>query len=274
MEETLQLAQSLKAGNETYAMELARQAEFRAMFRFISLRDQFHELRADNPDLNDLQCLISLVAEKLSSSATDVLDKALTRHARYNSLLQYVATHTKRPSTFKTVAKGEAAQIKAIIDFECWQNRKNKEWSFLSDGMHRLSDDFFLFHEYLRMFQSPRFKYLCDIFADFLLTPEEQEEISKLSAEDKPKKVAEKVRPTLQPIWSFFVALCHVLQQGENQLSGLDAFWLGLIDEVVGVPDLPSFRLWVEHSTQTAKDEQEKAGIQENTAIADAAKGT
>ena len=56
------------------------------------------------------------------------------------------------------------------------------------------------------------------------------------------------------------MALCHVLQQGENQLTGTDAFWLGLIDEVVGVKDLPSLRLMIEFaSQQKAKDEESEA---------------
>lgn len=33
--------------------------------------------------------------------------------------------------------------------------------------------------------------------------------------------------PSLSPF-------CHFLQEGENTLSALDAFWLGLIDEVIG----------------------------------------
>jgi hypothetical protein len=32
--------------------------------------------------------------------------------------------------------------------------------------------------------------------------------------------------------WSFFVALCRVLQDGQNELTATDALWLGLIDTV------------------------------------------
>ncbi len=258
VEETLQLAQRLKAGNENYAMELVRQAEFRAMFRFISLKGKFPELKEEHPDWNDLQCLVSLSQENLSASGFNVLSKAMQRHSRYNTLLTHVAARCKPPSTYKSRARAEAAQIRAILTFEC-QNMPNKEWTFYRDGMQRLSDDFFLLHEYLRMWQGSSFRRLCDIFSDFLLTDAEQEEVSKLSDDtEKRKAVIEKARPVLQPIWSFFVALCHVLQEGENQLNGIDAFWLGLIDEVVGVPNLPYFRLWVEHSRQGAKDEQEQ----------------
>ena len=45
IEETLQLAERLKAGNAGYASDLAQRAGIRAMFRFIMVRDGFDELR-------------------------------------------------------------------------------------------------------------------------------------------------------------------------------------------------------------------------------------
>lgn len=270
VEETLQLAQRLRAGNESYAMKLAREAEFRAIFRFISLKAQFKGLRESNPEktLTDLQCFLTLISEKVSDSANEVLDKARERYGRYNALLMHVAT-SKRPSKIKTNADAEAADIKAIVEFELRQNKKNKEWSFLDDGIHRLTDDFFLLNEYLKMFRSKRFVQLCELFAEYLLGEEELSIINQAQPEEeRPQKLVEAVRPKLRPVWSFFVALCHVLQQGENQLTGTDAFWLGLIDEVVGVRDLPSFRLFAEYSEQVAKDEKAKG--REETAAAGA----
>lgn len=267
-EESLQLAQRLRAGNEGYALKLAREAETRAIFRFISLKDNFEAVReqAQNNRLTDLQCLQTLISERLSESANEVLDKARERFGRYNALLMHVATTTKPPDTYKSKGEMEAAQLKAIVEFERRKNKKDKDWGFLTDGIHRLTDDFFLLHEYLQMFRSARFKQLCQLFAEFLLSDEQLTTIDALSENEKPAKIAELVRPQLQPIWSFFVALCYVLQQGENQLTASDAFWLGLIDEVVGVQDLPSWRVFVEYAReqkakakQAAEAEQEKA---------------
>ncbi len=33
-----------------------------------------------------------------------------------------------------------------------------------------------------------------------------------------------KLKPFFQPLWFFFVALCHSLHEGENDLSAVDAF--------------------------------------------------
>src|SRR5262249_51931792 len=148
------------------------------------------------------------------------------------------------------------AEIKAIIDFEVRNNRKNKDWGFLPDGIRQLTDDFLLLHEYLRMFQSERFRRLCSAWSDFLLTPEQKQTIANAPEEERADKLVEAVRPQLRPIWSFFVALCYVLQRGENQLTATDAFWLGLIDEVIGVPELPTLRLFIEHANKETQEEQ------------------
>ena len=50
----------------------------------------------------------------------------------------------------------------------------------------------------------------------------------------------------IEPLWYFVVALCRLLQQGENRLTAVDAYWLGLVDEVVGAR-LPSLRLIAEN---------------------------
>ena len=57
----------------------------------------------------------------------------------------------------------------------------------------------------------------------------------------------EKVRPFLQPVLSFFVAFCHALQEGENELTATDAYWLGLVDEVMWLQTSFAFRLMIEH---------------------------
>jgi hypothetical protein len=35
-------------------------------------------------------------------------------------------------------------------------------------------------------------------------------------------------------LWCFALVLCHQLLSGENRLSSHDAYWLGLVDEIVG----------------------------------------
>jgi len=82
---------------------------------------------------------------------------------------------------------------------------------------------------------------------------------------DRPKKMVEKARPALRPVWSFFVAFCHAMQEGENDLTARDAFWLGLIDEVIGEEGLPSYRMISEY-----KPDEQKQGIENKADAASA----
>jgi hypothetical protein len=92
------------------------------------------------------------------------------------------------------------------------------------------------------------------------MTDAEKEEIKGASEEERDVKKAGKVQPLFFPLWSFFVSFCHALQQGENELTATDAYWLGLIDEVIGEERLPSFRLVAEYTPDPlplkAKDEE------------------
>jgi hypothetical protein len=152
--------------------------------------------------------------------------------------------------------KFEATQIKAIVDFEIKDRAKDKTWNFQYGGLDRVNDDFFLLNEYLETSQSDRFRRLCSKWGYFLLSEEESAEIAKAPAEKKTELTIKKVGPQLQPVWSFFVALCHALQEGENELNATDAFWLGLVDEIMGLQDLPYSRLFQEYQPdpEEAKD--------------------
>lgn len=245
------LTESLKISNDQSAMALARKSEARFMFRFVMMKHEFDGARQklSRPALSDLDCFIALISEKLTSRALKLITRAQERHSRYSSLLDkavVAAFKNKAVSASQSVARVEAAIIKKIIDFEVASHKKDPNWSFHAGGLSRLNDDFFLVREYVSSAQSEHFKKICERWGDFALTPEEQETLRGIS-DDAARTAAriEKVRPHFQPLWSFFVALCHALQEGENDLTALDALWLGLIDEVVG-SDAASLRFIAE----------------------------
>jgi hypothetical protein len=247
VETTSMLAQLLRATNEKYAMELVRKIESRFMFRFLFSNSLFEDVRkknAPNP-MTDTECFLTLVQDSLSDRAKKLFQSARDRYGRYEKLLK--TAQGKKDSRRKNVAKLEASRLKAIVDFELEDNKNNKGWTFSGGGMTRLTDDFFLLNEHLESAQSDRLKQLCSQWGMFSLAKAEQEEIEKAPELDRPKLLIEKVRPLLEPLWAFFVALCHALQEGENELTAKDAFWLGLIDEVIGEKDLTCYRLVAEY---------------------------
>lgn len=243
------LSELIRLTNEGSAMGLAREIEYRFMFRFVSMRGSFAAVRQkhDNNDISDLDCFLEVISANLSRSAKQVLQAARERYARYNLLVEHVVKATKKALEKRTELEKEAAQIKAIVAFEVKQNKADPTWSFHEGGVNRLIDDFLLFREYQGLAGSGRFQAWCSKFGFFMLAPEEKPEIKALPEEERRQRLIEKVGPSLQPIWSFFVALCYALQRGENELSATDAYWLGLVDEVFGDAELRNLREIYEH---------------------------
>ena len=234
-------------------MDLARSIVFRFMFRFISCESEFDEMRQKHNDpLTDLDCFLAYTAEHLSDQATSLLSTARERSDRYYELLKWVI---KKSNKSLTKVAREASQIKAIVDFELKNNRRKKDWSFTTEGIHLLTDDFLLLNEYIATLKEESFRNLCVSWGMVSITEEEKKEIAKLPEGKRTNAIIEKFRLPMLPIWTFLVALCHSLQQGENYLSASDAFWLGLIDEIIGAKDLPSSRLISEY----APDEEDEA---------------
>jgi ATP-dependent protease ClpP protease subunit len=244
------LTERLKISNSQSAMALARKTEQRFMYLFVVTRTGFqaHRESVNNSTKTDLACFVSIIMQKLTPYAQRLVERALVRQTRYDALLDkaLVAAFRGNPnlSTSPGVAKTEAAILKKIIDFEVAQHKKDTSWSFHGGGLSRMNDDFFLLREYISISQSEQLSRLCERWGFFVLTEEQQAELAAIEDEEARKQArVVQVRPFFQPLWSFLVALCHTLQEGEeNFLSALDAYWLGLIDEVIG-EDLPFFRL-------------------------------
>ena len=285
---TSMLVDYLRESNNKYATKLARKIIDRFMFRFVTSRDNFDEIRKNDPSQKtDLDCFLTEIENNLSPQAQEVLKSARKRYNRYAQLLNWVVRKVKSPG--KPRSRFEAAQIKAIVDFELRKNKNEDDWSFSQGGINTLTDDFFLLNEYLGNYNSGFFKYLCVTYGSFLLTDAETKELDKASKADRQEKEIEKVSPLLLPVWSFFVALCHALQHGENDLTARDAVWLGLIDEVLGADELPCRRLIEEYQQDApaqigdaaapaqlvaAPEDEEAQGSQEEPAKeADAAAG-
>lgn len=237
LESTSLLSDMLRFSNDMYAMQLAQKIENRFTFRYVTVQNDFDELRGGKsaPEMSVLDCFIEIIGKKLSPGAKKVWKKAKDRHGRYLDLINSVLEQSEQISATKGAMEVQATIIKAIVDFEVRTNQGDPAWSFQEGGMGRLVDDFFLLNEYVANNNSDRLKEWCTSFGKWTLPKEQAAEIDAITDKDvRLERLIDTVRPILHPVWSFFVALCHALQEGENELTATDAYWLGLVDEVIG----------------------------------------
>ena|ERR1700693_684851 len=266
VESTSILVNMLRRTNDIYAVELARKIDDRFTYKFLIARNGFANIRQkhNNQQLSDLDCFIEFIDERLSTEAQKVWKSAKERHARYSDLFDTVLQKTKSNIAKMTLAQAEAVAIKAIVEFEVKANKINPKWSFRGGGMERLYEDFFLFNEYLSDLGDQRLQRWATTWGKYILSSDEAKEIDSIADEkERTKKLSEKLAPVLEPLTSFFAALCHALQEGENELTATDAYWLGLIDEVVGEDHLLCLRYFEENPPEpepaNEEEQQEKA---------------
>jgi ATP-dependent protease ClpP protease subunit len=248
-EKTSVLSHILRLTNDAYAMELARKSEKRFLLRFMTARMGFKDIRAkSSAPLSDLDCFLQLLSVSLSASANKVLKKSKERYDRYSPL---ITKFLSKPNAKKIhPAKEESHRLKSIVDFEFEANKNDASWSYKDGGgLSKVLEDFFLVAEYLENQRSERLKSWCVSVGKNSLSPEDQQAIDKIVDETaRNEELVKKVQPIIEPIWMFFVALCHALQEDDNEITATDAFWFGLVDEVWGNNSFITGRWFAEFS--------------------------
>lgn len=255
------ITELLKEGNEMSAMQVARRTENRFMFRYTTMYPEFSELRASTGKnaLDDVDCFITLISKHLSPNALALLNRAKTRHARYSALLEGPMLNAFKRSKIGSQLPIAAAQgriLKKIIDFEISKHKSDPDWNFSSGGLACVEDDFLLLDEYILSVNGSQFDRLCQRWGRFAVTKDDATRLEKIG--DEKARLAEELkiaREKFRPLFAFLVALCHALQEGEeNWLTPTDALWLGLIDEVIGFSELPSLRRIAENRPDPPQD--------------------
>lgn len=255
------MADDLKQTNEGFALTLATRSADRFVFRFLSIRDA-------GDDLDSIKDLASALSEKLSPSAFTIPERALERHHRNSTLTDFVFRQPEfaglrtteppeaTPSKKERLADMEAKILSAILRFEAQRNPQ-EEWSFDRASLAQIQEDFVLLRDYGYSLHGERHRNLAVRWGSFFLDDEQRLEFEQVSMETRAEWLRQKTENKLHPLWYFFVSVCRALQQGENFLNAEDAYWLGLVDEVIGYSErkFPSYRAIIEYRESDADGE-------------------
>jgi ATP-dependent protease ClpP protease subunit len=252
------LAASLREANEEFALRLAKRVFGRIAFHYTIVRGEFPKIREqalkenwDSPMGSDLECFACAIHGKLSRGSRgprQLPQRAYKLHEDLAKMSTYVFEKLRKVDPSQPFLETEAEILRHLLDYEL-ANREKSEWSLVEGGIDILADDFrnladFIFGRHKQALQE-HIENFGVLFLDSEQTAKLQEE-RELGKNDSMKWLDGVVRPTIEPLWYFVVALCRLLQHGENPLTATDAYWLGLVDEVVG-QKLPSLRLVAEN---------------------------
>ena len=244
-----ELSQYLTVRNESYALALARRSISRIIFLYLVLRSEYTAHRASiNSNKNDFECFLDLLPGKLGPVGAKLVKQARDKNAQHDVLITQVSRTAFKKKSFLNATRAadrEAILIKALVDFELKSNRA-ESWTFRKDGLSRIAEDFLLLIEFVLRRREDHIIHLCNRWADYFLTRSDKEELATIPEPEKQEWMLDRLRPQLQPLWFFCVSLCQALQEGENELTAEEAYWLGLLDEVIGAGHIPNMRVLVE----------------------------
>jgi hypothetical protein len=211
----------------------------------LNLRDSFPELREKNDaaEWSDVECFARALYSKLSPAARLLPKRALERYNEIQQLADYVFKKVKVAEN-ERAAKTERAIIRAIIEYEYSAGKKDPSWSFTEQNVDRIVEDFRLIKDFYVGAHVDSMWPIAKSFGHFFLNEDDTATLKKnefASQDARDEWLVNKAIPPLQPLWYFIVSMCRLLQEKENPLTAEDAYWLGIVNEVVG-SGLPCIR--------------------------------
>jgi ATP-dependent protease ClpP protease subunit len=254
-EEATLLAQRMASYNENFALELARNCIFRFIFRVVLLRPEFHSIREreNNLSLSDSQCMTFALQDRVSPGLRDLLLASFDQSVEIETRDAYVAEKL-RAYDLGTLPEAEFGVLvfKSILDYELelLKQKNYPPWS-LTQSFGDIEDKFLLLIDMHQDHHNRMIRMLCERWGEFFLAPAEGEGYESKTEGDRTDWLLHAVEGRLRPIWFFFVSICRQLQKQDYWLSSADAYWLGLIDEVIGRDDLSNLRIIAENAPPT-----------------------
>lgn len=250
-ERAVDLAKNLANSNERFAIQIADNCIFRFIFRVAMLLPEFANIRKElnNQLLPVTVCFIEALKGRLRESLINVLKKALERSTDNDALDVYAAeAMSKEDIASMPSLQFETLLLKTILDYEGQQHANTAGWSFRRNGLDVVQDKFYLLLDKYDDHHAQMVSILCDRWGQVFLSSDGTAETLDLTEEVRQARIKEVVTPQMRTLWFFFVSVCRLLQKDDYWMSAEEAYWLGLIDEVIGRTDLPCLRLFVEYS--------------------------
>lgn len=242
------ISRRMEDSNRAAADDFVRKILSNLAFLFDSNRSELEKISEDEK-VNPVVAFSIMIHERLSLRASSIMEGVFQDLDESAHLEQFLNTGRRsksiRSARSRSNTDHQRTVLKHIIDFLHDRRWKNE---------HRLTDEFS--SHLRRLFKSridssgPEF-FGYDNWLKIMPLILKQEEFEQfLDAHRQGREVFSKyftanVAPVMNPLWQLASSIANRLVVGENPLTALDAYWLGLVQEVIG-SELPSMRVIAE----------------------------
>lgn len=206
------------------------------------------EIKTMWPTLGGIAGLSALINGRLQKENSALMQGVLNELTLVSELETFLRFSHRDVALKKAKTKGRAAYefrlLKHIVDFLERRTKSEPSSGIGNSTIAQLTDLYSLRKDYYERFikdcddPDPLLMMLC--------SAEEVKASERLPEKDRTDFLFSKGGGMLFSAWQLATTISANLVRGENSLSATDAYWLGLVEEVIGVPELPCRRILIE----------------------------
>jgi ATP-dependent protease ClpP protease subunit len=257
-ENAQEIAGELKRANDRFALRMAERVVARLLFILATIRPQTCDNDAHHK--KPVEAFIELLGKQLSHNSTrNIVSSAHslykeTRELVFNVFLKVKSLMDNNETNDRMQEiENEKKVIHEILDYEVEKNKGHKNWSLMRHGLDGFHNHCLQILDYVLGNYNAYLEKMISRYGQFLLDTNEIIEYKKICSEPGKSKewLENQVGDRMQAFWYFVICLCRELQKGENELGADEAYWLGLVDEVIGY-NVPCLRVVRERSSIVA----------------------
>jgi ATP-dependent protease ClpP protease subunit len=219
--------------------KLARKVIGRVMFRYQGLKRKFKQKRVNPPDKNlmNLRRFLDEVEKHISPRARHLVQTTYQNVVKARTLTMDILPKAARKKS-RSEARSDAKLLIGVIKHEIAEfEKEQRRWRIDETGAYQIVSDYLAIRDYMYGDHNEFLAGLIRSFGKVFLSPSENKQHNELRAKDEKKAFDWLLNHTLariDPLWYYTVSLCRTLFKGENRLTAKDAYWMGIIDEVIG----------------------------------------
>lgn len=256
---------NLRQHNTRQAVQLAQRVFHRVLDNYAMLSGEFDRVRRDYAEHlegmvvsipsseMDLTAYAIALNERLSEESSDLVRQSFAALEQWYALAARanLGAGSSLALNFPSLADSLPAERRQRFDVQfsilttiCgdyFETAENEDLS--AEALRSMAD----VYEYALAVADPEFRdevldvltqhpmvFFDKVDLDFMNSVKDVDIEAKPESQARFDEAVENAYKKVKPLWSFVLSLCRSLSMGENPLSGEDAWWLGLVDEVQG----------------------------------------
>ncbi len=236
--DAISMGLQLDKQNRRIAENLAQAIVYRVIHRYLEYKNKTPSIEGAASPLpaTGLRKFVKYLNTRLSSPRGKVaLEQSFAFTKTILSLRKHFAPRIPEGSSVTPAAQGRI--FKAIISIKLSAPAKIN-WCLDETTTPGIMFDYLFFNDLMAKDQAVLLKNLAKSFGTHFLSPPEANVYNDLKKDSFEAQafLLDRVKDQIAVLWYFTMALTRRLLTGETNLSASDAYWLGLIDEVLDTP--------------------------------------